>query len=138
MRGWISRCRCGGRACRCRPCLADLTKQTGVQLVIWPADAAEARTGLTLYLNPQKPPSLREVLVQVKWVLDCTITYSETNGVKTYYLLGNPPSDAVAKRLAAAAQTRARRSSRADERASRRRACDRGEHSRRGKAGARA
>jgi hypothetical protein len=50
---------------------ATLTSQTGVALGFFPPDDENTRIYLNLYLNPKQPPTLRSLLVQIGWALDC-------------------------------------------------------------------
>jgi hypothetical protein len=74
-----------------------IQQQTGVEVRFWPEDDVNRRVRMNLYLNPKTPPGLRELLVQLGWVLDCNLTCSDTEP-RVYYLLGsgNTTSSVVA------------------------------------------
>jgi hypothetical protein len=65
---------------------ASITKQTGVALGFDPPDDDNARICLNAYLNPKEPPTLREVLVQIGWVMDCAWGV-EGEGEQSRYVL---------------------------------------------------
>ena len=82
---------------------AGIEQQTGVKLVLWPANDPSLDIHVTLFLNPEKPPSLREVLVQLKWATDTTVMCTEKEpegGKKSYYLIwfGPDASETVKER----------------------------------------
>ncbi len=73
--------------------------QTGVDLEYWPPQTAERPARVNLYLNPDAPPTLREVLAQLAWVLDCSVASTQTEP-RHYYLVDRSPSpEAVEARL---------------------------------------
>src|SRR5574340_1259743 len=85
----------------------ELTRQTGVALDFWPADAPEGRVALTLYLNPKQPPSLRDVMAQLTWVVHSSFAFAEGPAEsRTYYFLGTSTGAGVAEKLAADAAAR--------------------------------
>ncbi|MGD0113420.1 MAG: hypothetical protein ABSD48_16300 [Armatimonadota bacterium] len=57
---------------------AALREQTGVVLGFDPSDGENARLRVTLFLSPAHAPTLRGVMVQLSWVLDCpfAVTYA--------------------------------------------------------------
>jgi hypothetical protein len=65
---------------------ASITKQTGVALGFDPPDDDNARICLNVYLNPKEPPTLRDLLVQIGWVLDCAWAV-EGEGEQSRYVL---------------------------------------------------
>lgn len=83
--------------------LAELTRQTGVRFAFRDPGRDEPRLCVTLYLNPKEPPSLRAVMVQLAWVMNCSFAYTEPEvGSKTYYLLWSSLGEGAAQRIAAA------------------------------------
>ncbi len=84
--------------------LASLEQQTGVHLACWPAGDDSERICVTVYLNPEQPPSLRDVMAQLSWVLDCSFACTSDGAPRTYYLLRSSLGDGVLKRLAKVAQ----------------------------------
>jgi hypothetical protein len=68
---------------------ASAEEQTGVRLAFWPADDSNRRVRVNLYLNRERPPSLRDLMVQMSWVMDCTFgtTTDAQTGERSYLLL---------------------------------------------------
>jgi hypothetical protein len=66
---------------------ASVTKQTGVALSFDPPDDDNARICLNVYLNPEEPPTLREMLVQIGWVMDCAWAVEGAGEQSRYVLL---------------------------------------------------
>jgi hypothetical protein len=66
---------------------ADLAKQTGVALGFLPPDDDNARICLNVYLNPKEPPTLRDLLVQIGWVMDCAWAVEGEGEGRRYVLL---------------------------------------------------
>ena len=64
----------------------DLRAQTGVTLTFFTPEP-DARVRVTLYLNPDHPPALRDLLVQLAWVLDARFIVSRTGESTVYQLL---------------------------------------------------
>jgi hypothetical protein len=83
---------------------AELSRQTGVALRFWPAQTEEPRVPVTLFLNPEKPPSLREVMAQLMWVTGGAFAWSEAADGRAYYLLSTSAGRGAAERLAAQQQ----------------------------------
>ena len=90
-----------------RDLFADLTRQTGVGFDFWPPGTDDARVCVTLYLNPQQPPSLRAVIAQLSWVTGCAFACADGPGdTRSYYLLGTSIAQGAAEKLAAQAEAR--------------------------------
>ncbi len=90
-----------------REVFADLTRQTGVGFDFLAPEADEPRLCVTLYLNPQQPCSLREVMAQLSWVTGCKFAYSEPGSrAKAYHLLWSSVGQGAAEKLAAEAAVR--------------------------------
>jgi len=71
-----------------RDVFAGVKEQTGVEIGFWPAGDMNERICVTLYLNPEKPPTLRELMAQLSWVVDCGFSVSDgVEGERTYCLL---------------------------------------------------
>jgi hypothetical protein len=64
-----------------------IEEQTGVSIGFRPAGDVNARICVNLYLNPNQPPSLREVMAQLGWAVDCTFSYEGDGGEIRYSLL---------------------------------------------------
>jgi hypothetical protein len=62
-------------------------EQTGVEIRFWPSDDLNARMPVNLYLNPKEPPSLRSVMAQLMWAVDCPFCVGDELAAKTYYLV---------------------------------------------------
>ncbi len=77
---------------------AAISKQTGVTLGFWPEGSENPRVRVNLYLNPQQPPTLRELMAQLAWVTDCTFGISREEKPR-YYLLSTSAGTAAAESL---------------------------------------
>jgi hypothetical protein len=78
---------------------AGITKQTGVALGFDPPDDDNARICLNVYLNPKEPPTLRDVLVQVGWVMDCAWAVEGKGEQSRYVLLHTDLGEGAVARL---------------------------------------
>ncbi len=91
---------------------AEIAEQTGVEIGFWPPGDENARICVTLYLNPEGFPTLREVMVQLSWVLDCTFACSAGDGEVRYMLLstsvGHGVIESLRRRLAEQAEEQRR------------------------------
>jgi len=87
-----------------REVFAGIQQQTGVTLGVWPTEGGFDRACANLYLNPEKPPTLRDVMVQLAWALDGSWGYVEEEGKRTYYLLGPRLGEDISDRLRPEAQ----------------------------------
>ncbi len=56
----------------------------------------DARVRVTLFLNPKRPPTVRELFTQFRWVLDGNFTVSGCGESATYQWLTPPPTDPLA------------------------------------------
>jgi hypothetical protein len=86
-----------------------------VEIGFWPPGDDNERICVTLYINPEGPPTLREVMVQLSWVLDCSFACSAGDGERTYALLSTSAGHGVIESL------RERRARRDEEKAQERR-----------------
>jgi hypothetical protein len=77
----------------------SLRQQTGVRIGFWPPEDYNARVCVNLYLNPEQPPTLRQVMVQLSWALDCAFGIADANGEMVYYLLSTSVGQGVRERL---------------------------------------
>ena len=73
--------------------------QTGVSIRPSSSDGLENRLRVTVYLNPQNPPRLGELLAQLAWVTDGTVRVAGTGREAVYQFVLPPPGtgDPVAK-----------------------------------------
>ncbi|MCJ7750453.1 MAG: hypothetical protein MUQ65_05095, partial [Armatimonadetes bacterium] len=81
---------------------AGLSEQTGVALAFYPPGDDNQRLRVTLYLNPNDPPSLRDILSQLMWTSDCALASEETGDPSApyrYYLLSTSIAAAAESRL---------------------------------------
>jgi hypothetical protein len=78
--------------------LASVSKQAGVALGFDPPDDDNARICLNVYLNPKEPPTLRDALVQIGWVMDCAWAVEGKGEQSRYVLLHTDLADAQAWR----------------------------------------
>ena len=77
----------------------SVRQQTGVQIGFWPPEDYNARVCVNLYLNRERPPTLRQVMVQLSWALDCAFGLADNGGEKVYYLLSTSVGQGVMERL---------------------------------------
>jgi len=81
---------------------SQVREQTGVEIGFWPAGDMNARVCVTLYLNPERPPTLRALMAQLMWVMDCGFAYARgQEGELTYCLLGTTIGSGAWKQLEA-------------------------------------
>lgn len=66
---------------------AAVKEQTGVEIGFWPSDDLNSRLRANLYLNPDEPPSLRALMVQLAWVADTSYCVTDGPAERTYFLL---------------------------------------------------
>jgi hypothetical protein len=78
---------------------AGVRGQTGVEIGFWPAGDDNERICVNLYLNPEKPPTLRELMVQLSWVMDCGFGLTREEGDPKYCLLSTSIRYAAERRL---------------------------------------
>jgi hypothetical protein len=77
-----------------RDVFAQLEAQTGVHFGFDPPGDDNARLCVNVYLNPTMPPSLREVMAQFSWVMDCGFAVTGEGEARQYLLLSaGPPGD---------------------------------------------
>jgi hypothetical protein len=87
---------------------AGIEQQTGVAISVWPPTDPAARMRVTLYLNREQPPTLREAMAQLSWAVRAD--FACTDGPeRRYYLLGIGEIGGEWARLAAAREARDRR-----------------------------
>ena len=77
----------------------SIREQIGVEIGFWPPGDMNERVCVNLYLNPDKPPSLRELLVQLAWVTDCSFAWERDEGGCRYALLSTSMGDGAIERL---------------------------------------
>ncbi len=65
----------------------SIRQQAGVTLTFRPEDDENRRVRVNLFLNPQQPPTLRDLMAQLSWVVDCPFSMSEENGATVYSLM---------------------------------------------------
>ncbi|MFB3881979.1 MAG: hypothetical protein ACE149_12000 [Armatimonadota bacterium] len=65
----------------------SIREQTGVGIGFWPPGDMNERVCVTLYLNPDQPPSLREVMAQLAWVIRSGFSFVRAQEPR-YELLG--------------------------------------------------
>jgi len=83
-----------------------IEEQTAVKCGFWPGGGDSARLRINLYLNPDDPPTLRDVMAQLMWVTGCSFACTAENeqaGPRSYYLmdtsLGRELVDALPEEL---------------------------------------
>jgi hypothetical protein len=88
---------------------ASITEQTGVPLDFFPPDDDNARICLNLYLNPEQPPTLRDLLVQIGWTMDCAWAVEGKGEHSRYLLLHTTTGDKVFEKIQQESDAAARR-----------------------------
>jgi hypothetical protein len=78
---------------------ASIVTQTGVPLAFSPLDDDNARICLNVYLNPKDPPTLRDLLVQIGWTMDCAWALEGEGEQSRYLLLHTSIGDGALERL---------------------------------------
>jgi hypothetical protein len=78
---------------------ASITEQTGVGLGFSSPDDDNARICLNLYLNPKDPPTLRDLLAQIGWVMACAWVVEGEGEARRYVLLHTDIGVGVLARL---------------------------------------
>jgi hypothetical protein len=86
---------------------AAIEQQTGVEIGFFPADDDNTRICANLYLNPKQPPTLRDLLAQLSWVLDCSFGFTGEGEARTYVLLSTSMGAKVMEQLGKEAAQRA-------------------------------
>jgi hypothetical protein len=82
-----------------REVFAGVKEQTGVEIGFWPAGDVNERICVTLYLNAEKPPTLRELMAQLSWVTDCGFGYDAREGAARYSLLSTSVAQGATEKL---------------------------------------
>ena len=62
-------------------------QQAGVRISFSPADDENRGVRVHVFLNKEQPPSLRDVMAQLSWVVDCPLFSVEEGGQRVYYLM---------------------------------------------------
>ncbi len=82
---------------------AGVKEQTGVEIRFWPQDDLNTRVRVNLFLSPEHPLSLREVMTELVWVTECAFAFADEPRGRTYYMLSvATTADARAKMAVAA------------------------------------
>ncbi len=66
---------------------ATVKEQTGVEIGFWPSNDLNSRLRANLHLNPDEPPSVRALMVQLAWVVDTSYCVTDGPAERTYFLL---------------------------------------------------
>jgi hypothetical protein len=78
---------------------ADMAEQTGVAIGFWPHDDENRRLRVHVFLNPDGPPTLRDLMAQLTWVTDCTFGCTGSGAGSSYYLLGTSIAEGAVANL---------------------------------------
>jgi hypothetical protein len=78
---------------------AGIQEQTGVGIGFWPAGDVNERVCVNLYLNPERPPTLRQVMAQLSWATDCGFGYWVEGDEARYSLLKTSIGEGMVERL---------------------------------------
>ena len=87
-----------------RDVFGGVKEQTGVEIGFWPPGDDNERICVNLYLNPDDPPTLRELMAQLRWVTDCGFGFrvsGEEEEEPSYCLLATSMAGGVRRRLQA-------------------------------------
>lgn len=88
---------------------AGIREQTGVEIGFWPPGDENERVRVNLFLNPDEPPTLRDVMAQLSWVLGCAFSYEPVEGGEPRYCLLSTSMRFGVERRLEAEQAEARR-----------------------------
>jgi hypothetical protein len=66
---------------------AAVKEQTGVAIGFDPPHDVNARVCVNVYLNPARPPTLRDLMAQLSWATDCAFATSGEGEARCYFLL---------------------------------------------------
>jgi len=66
---------------------SGIEEQTGVSLRFFPEGDENERVRVHLFLNPQSPPALRDLMAQVSWAVDCPFFLTDGGEDAAYYLM---------------------------------------------------
>jgi hypothetical protein len=80
---------------------ARVKEQTGVEIGLCPEGDENQRVRVNLYLSEKAPPSLRGLMAQLSWVVDCAFFYDATGGEDgrpRYCLMGTSMGGSVLTR----------------------------------------
>jgi hypothetical protein len=66
---------------------ATAKQQTGVEIGFWPSDDLNTRLRANLYLNPDEPPPLRALMVQLAWVVGTSYAVTDGPAERAYFLM---------------------------------------------------
>ncbi len=83
---------------------AKIKKQTGVYVVCSPPDDENAWIPMNIFLNEKNPPTLRSLLVQVSWALNCKFFVHGEPGQQVYELEHSLAASAALARMEAEAK----------------------------------
>ena len=82
-----------------RDVFAGIQEQTGAEIGFWPAGDVNERVCVNLYLNPERPPTLRQVMAQLSWATDCSFGYWVEGEEARYSLLKTSIGEGIVERL---------------------------------------
>jgi len=83
-----------------REVFAAVKEQTGVEIGFWPPGDDNERICVNLYLNPEKPSTLRQLMAQLSWVTDCGFGVSgEEEEEPSYCLLATSMKGGALRRM---------------------------------------
>jgi hypothetical protein len=85
---------------------AGVRAQTGVEIGVSPEGSDAARLCVNLFVNPQDPLTVRELLVQLAWALDASFSCDFGAEPPRYYLVHRSPLTDVSTHLQASAHAR--------------------------------
>ncbi|MBN1460550.1 MAG: hypothetical protein JXA57_13535, partial [Armatimonadetes bacterium] len=86
--------------------LESIGEQTGVEIGCFPPGDMNERVCVNLYLNPDDPPTLREMLVQLSWVTDCALACSPEQPRRYWLLSTSAGNGALVRTLEAKREER--------------------------------
>ncbi len=77
-----------GAAMALEDVFADAEAQTGVHVGFYPENDENRQLRVHVFLSEDQPPTLRDLLVQLSWVVDCPFSVADEGGQPVYYLMG--------------------------------------------------
>jgi len=77
----------------------SIESQTEVVISCSPPGNENERVPVSMFLNQEDPPTLRAVLAQLSWVLECDFSCEGEEGQQTYLLMHTSIGDGAAARL---------------------------------------
>lgn len=78
---------------------SQVREQTGVEIGFYPENDENRRVPVHLFLNPKNPPTLRSLMAQLSWVVDCPFLAADSPEGRSYYLMSSSVGAGAQERL---------------------------------------